>query len=528
MAKRTTSYGATVFISSLIILCILIVVNYLSSLYFTRADLTEDKQYTISDATKKVLGGLEDLVTIQLYFSKELPTYVMPLRTQVEDLLDEYKAYSGGKLQVEYIDPEDDDELKQKLQFMGIPPVQLNVYQKDKAEVVTVYLGLAILYENKKEVIPVIQGTENLEYQLTSGIGKVTMTEVKSVGILPLTEGVTVDDSYSQLKESLQKIYDLKDIDLNGPRGMEKVDTLLVLGFKELTDWEKFQIDQAIMRGTNVIFMTDVIARERGQLGAKPAASNVNDLLENYGFKVNENLVIEGPRHCAMAAFSSGRFMQFQTPYGFWVKVGPDGLSDESPAVKQLSAVIFPWTSSIGLVEGDNSGVKYSVLARSSEDSWLQAGEFDLSPQQRFERTAQGSYELAVQGSGVFKSLFAGQEAPKPDNESARPHRKDEEVIAESQPTKIVVVGNSFMISDEFLTRYRKNDMFVQNLIDVMTLGHGLVDIRTRGAAERSLGEVSEGSKAWIKYGNMLGIPALVAVFGLVRYFIRKKRKRAL
>jgi len=527
MVKRTAGYGATVLVSALIVLCILIVVNYLSSLYFARADLTEDKEFTVSDPTRAVLASLEDLVTIQVFFSKELPTYVIPLRTQVEDLLYEYKAYSGGNLQIEYIDPEDDPELKQKMQFMGIPPVQLNIYEKDKAEIVTVYLGLAILYENKKEVIPVIRSTENLEYQLTSGISKVTISEVKSVGLLPLTEGMTVQENFSQLKEALQKLYDVKDIDLKSPRGLDKVDTLVVLGARELSDSEKFQIDQAIMGGTNAIFMTDMVARERGKLGASPAKSNLNDLLGAYGFRVNENLVLD--RSCAMAAFSSGGFMQFRLPYNFWVKVGPKGLATDNPAVSQLSAVVFPWTSSVDVIAGEVPGVKYDVLARSSEASWLQTENFDLSPQQKFTRTASGSYELAVQASGTFKSLFLGQEAPKPDNEeAARYARKDEKVMEESQPTKIVVMGGSFLVNDEFLSRYRKNDLFVENIIDVMTLGQGLVGIRTRGTADRPLEEVSEGGKAWIKFGNMLGIPLLVAIFGLSRYFVRKKRKRAL
>jgi len=526
MVKRTASYGATVLVSGLIVLCILVAVNYLSSLYFTRADLTADKEFTISDATKTVLKGLEDLVTIQLYFSKELPTYVMPLRTQVQDLLDEYKAYSGGKLQVEYIDPESDPELKQKMQFMGIPPVQLNVIQKDKAELVTVYLGLAILYENKKEVIPVIRGTENLEYQLTSGISKVTISEVKSVGLLPLSEGIKVQENFSKLKEALQKLYDVKDIDLTNPRGLDNVNMLVVIGAKELTDWEKFQIDQAIMGGANAIFMTDMVQRERGQLGASPAKTNVNDLLKSYGVRVNQDLVLD--QSCAMAAFSSG-FMQFQLPYPFWVKVGPEGLSKDSPAVSQLSAVVFPWTSSVDVIAEKDSGVKYDVLAQSSEASWLQTEKFDLNPQQKFTKSATKSYGLAVEGSGAFKSAFAGQEAPKPQGEAAaRSAPKDQQVKEQSPQTKIVVVGSSFLVNDEFLSRYRNNDLFVENLVDIMTLGKGLVGIRTRGTAERPLEEVSEGGKTWVKFGNMLGIPVLVAAFGLLRYFVRKRRKRAL
>ncbi len=525
MVKRTTSYGASVVISVVIILGILIVLNCLSNLYFARADLTEDKEYTVSAATKSVLADLEDLVTIEAYFSKQLPSYVMPLKTQVKDLLDEYKAYSKGKLQVEFIDPGSDKQLKQKLQFMGIPPVQLNVIQKDKAELTTVYLGLAILYENKQEVIPVIRGTENLEYQITSGIRKVTMSEVKSVGLLPLTEGMSIDTTFSKLKEALQKLYDVKVLDFNSPRGLEKVDTLVVLGSKKLSDWEKFKIDQAIMGGANAIFLTDMIDRVQGKLQAKPAESNVNDLLNSYGFQVNSNLVLD--RVAAMAAFSSG-FMSFRLPYPFWVKVGKKQLSKDSPSVGLLSAVVFPWTSSVEVKGKEGAGVKYNVLARSSDASWLQTGKFDLSPQQHFSETAKGSYELAAEGTGTFNSLFAGKEAPKPEGDAARHAQEEQEIVEKSPPVKIVVAGNSFMVNDNFLARYRKNDLFVENLIDVMNLGKGLVSIRTRGSTERPLEEVSEGAKQWVKYGNMFGIPILIVIFGLSRYFIRKKRKRAL
>lgn len=527
MVRRTASYGASVLVSILLVLAIVVFANFISSLYFTRADLTQDKMYTVSDPTKAVLKGLEDLVTIQLYFSKDLPSYVAPLRTSIKDLLSEYKAYSGGNVQVETIDPADDPELQQKMQFMGIPPVQLNVIERDKAEVVTVYMGLAVLYENKKEVIPVIQSTQNLEYQLTSAISKVTMKEVKTVGLLALSEDRPVEGSFSGLKEALEKQYDVRDIDFTrGARDLKSVDTLIVFGSRQLSDWEEFQIDQAVMRGANVIFLTDMVKREKGKLDAKAAETNINDLLENYGVRVNQNLVLD--RSAGMAAFSSG-FMSFSLPYNFWVKVGSKGLSEDNAAVKQLSSVIFPWTSSVEALPDRNPDASFEVLAKSSDASWLQAGQFDLSPQQRTEPSAFKSHNLAIEASGKFKSLFAGREAPKPEDEaSARFAGKDQEVIEESPVTKIVVIGGSFLVDDEFLNRYRKNDLFVQNLVDVLTLGKGLVGIRSRGATERPIEEVSESAKSWIKYGNTFGIPFLVAAFGLTRFYWRKKRKRAL
>ena len=72
------------------------------------------------------------------------------------DVLEEYRAFSKN-LQINFIDPVSDDEAqKQKLRFMGIPEVQVNVIEKDKAEVANVYMGIAILYEDKKEVLPVV------------------------------------------------------------------------------------------------------------------------------------------------------------------------------------------------------------------------------------------------------------------------------------------------------------------------------------------------------------------------------------
>jgi len=525
-SRRAAAYGANVIASVIIVLAIFVVVNFISSLYFARADLTEDKEFTVSDATKQILSGLEDLVTIKVYFSKKLPPYLMNMRRRVNDLLEEYKAYSGGKVQFEFIDPADDPSLKQKMQFMGIPPVQLNVIEKDKAQVMTAYLGIAILYENKREVIPVVRNTENLEYQLTSGISKVTMKEVKTVGLLCLGDNFRAEENFTRLRQALEKQYDVRDVSIEDGRRISKtIDTLIVLGAKELSDWEKFQIDQAIMRGARVIFMVDMVEREKGKLLARPAKTNLNELVEQYGIRVNKNLVLD--KRAATASFSSG-FMAFMLPYPFWIKVGRDGLSRDNPAVNQLSYCIFPWTSSVDVLNNDNSQIKYDVLARSSQASWVQTGRFDLSPQQQFVRSSAKSYDLAVEAAGKFKSAFAGKEAPKPEGKASRWANKDEKVKEESPETKIVVIGGSSMVNDEFLTRYRKNDLFLLNLVDVLTLGRGLVGIRTRGVRDRPLEQLSEHMKATIKYLNTIGVPFLVVAFGLIRFYVRRKTKRAL
>ena len=121
-------------------------------------------------------------MTINAYFSRE-PARVAQIRRDVRDVLDEYRAISN-KLQIDFIDPGDDEAEKNKLRFMGIPEVQMNVIEKDKAQVANVYMGLAVIYEDKKEILPVVQNTFTLEYDLTSAILKVTRTEIKTIGFL--------------------------------------------------------------------------------------------------------------------------------------------------------------------------------------------------------------------------------------------------------------------------------------------------------------------------------------------------------
>ena len=158
-------------------------VNYLSARRFLRFDLTEDKRYTVSKATKNVIKNLDDIVTITAYFSTE-PAEVNRIRRDVRDVLDEFDAFSQ-KLKIKFIDPGEFDETqKQELRFKGIPEVRINVRQKDKVAIANVYMALSVGYSGKEEVLPVVSSTSNLEYELTSTILKVTTKDAKTIGFL--------------------------------------------------------------------------------------------------------------------------------------------------------------------------------------------------------------------------------------------------------------------------------------------------------------------------------------------------------
>ena len=85
------------------VLVLIVGINLLGGLFKFRSDLTENKLYTLSNGTKKILNKLDTDVVIRFYFSKDNASVPVPLRTyaqEVQDLLEEYQQFSHGRIKV--------------------------------------------------------------------------------------------------------------------------------------------------------------------------------------------------------------------------------------------------------------------------------------------------------------------------------------------------------------------------------------------------------------------------------------------
>ncbi|MCK5255538.1 MAG: hypothetical protein KAQ81_05905, partial [Deltaproteobacteria bacterium] len=100
------------------------------------------------------------------------------------------------------------------------------------------------------------------------------------------------------------------------------------------------------------------------------------------------------------------------------------------------------------------------------------------------------------------------------------------EIIKESPETQIVVIGNSRFISDNFLSQFKGNQLFLLNIVDWLTLGEQLIGIRSRGATDRPLKETTEYMKTLIKSLNMFGVPLVLILYGLLLFYLRRRKKR--
>ena len=536
-AKRNLLYSTNTLALAIVLFFILVIINGLSKKAFKRLDLTESKRYTISKSTKKLLGQLDDIVRVEAYFS-EAPDQVKLIKDEVKDMLDEYDAFASGNLQIEFINPTEDDDLKQKLRMKGIPEIQVQVREKDKIEVRNAYMGLAVVYGDKQEVIPVIQKTTTLEYDLTSAILKTTRKEAKTVGFL---EGHDEVDIYGQgfenLRRELGKQYTLRKIDVSQGSSIEgDVSTLIVAGPQSpLQANEKYEIDQFLMNGGKIVFLVDAVKMAPGSIQASPLSTGLTDLLSHYGIQLGNNLV-QDISHDNLT-YSQGGFMTITRPYPFFIKVlksyqystgsTSEGFPADSVATSGLDSLVLPWSTSLSVVAKE--GISTTIMAKTSNQAWTAQAPYNLDPTRMFTppSSVKNSYPVAVLLAGEFTSFYAGKEIPSASNgdgeEDTENKNKDRKTVEKSTPTQIVVVGTS-----QFLRQPRVDGLtFFQNSIDYITLGSSLIGIRSKQISDRSFKtDPSTFARLTIKVLCIGAIPLLVALFGLFRFFSRMRAKR--
>ncbi len=529
---RKKALGLESIASVVILIAIVIVANLIAVRFFGRIDLTDGDVYSLSEFSKKTVRDLDNDVTVKAYFTSNLPAPYNFNARFIKDKLDDYKAYSKGKFHYEFIDPSETAELEEEAQKFRIQPAQINLIENDQVQIKKVYMGLALLYEDKQEVIPIIQQTNGLEYDLSSALLKLTRDEIVKVGFLTGHDEPDLYEKLAKLQQLLSQLYQVQAVDLSsGSEVPADLKTLVIVGPKKaFTNWEKFAIDQFIMRGGKIAFLMDKINTDISTGQAMPTNLELDDWLQTYGIKVNNDLIVDAQNRQITVSYRQG-FFQIQNLVRYPYIPIVNHFSTENAIVKDLETVDFAFVSSIdSSATVGVTGVKFEPLLWSSQNSGSKTGMFNISPQQEFSPAdfAPGNYILAGAYVGQFKSYFAGKPIPNAAEGDTSglitPTMYDKPVVDQSVATRIVVVGDADFVQDQLQTN-PANLIFFQNIVDWLTQDEGLITIRSREATDRQLEETSDGVKKFVKFGNILGIPALVAVIGLAHWSIRRSRK---
>lgn len=523
------------------IVVVLVLVNLISLKGFFRLDLTKDRKFTLSQASIETVKNLSDTMTVSAYFTENLPPPYAQHSRYVRDLLEEYLSASGGRFAFEFIDPAgeetEEDKAKKKdikrdifgrimreptsieteLSELGLEPVEIRVIEDDQQQTKRAYMGIVVRYQEKYEVIPVVQNLADIEKDLTSLMRKLTRLREPKLGLVKDLMGLRIEKVSQSLRQSMA----VEQIELGGEGDIpDDIDALLVVGSGEhFAEHGAEKIDRFLRKGKSAAFLLDRYTIDPRSFQSQPIGPRskthmIFDLLKSYGVEVEPTLVADAS--CASLNMQENRSgFTFSLPVKYPFVPELMNLSFESQITKGLSGVILPFVANIKIAEKD--GLKTHVLAKSSKVSWLEKEPLDLNPKRDWGQAniqPDGPHTLMVEARGVL---------PSRESAKAEGNPVDEKPLE----SRLVVIGTSAFMWDDFLSP--ANQVLALNIVDWMLADSALLEMRAREFADAPLdAELSDTTRQMVKYGNILGVPLLLILYGLVRWRLREARRRSL
>ncbi|SYZ73444.1 putative ABC-type uncharacterized transport system involved in gliding motility auxiliary component-like protein [Candidatus Zixiibacteriota bacterium] len=521
--KTKSSAGVLI----LIIAAILLVINLISINLFSRVDLTDNKIYSLSQTSKDLVGGLTDRLNIKVFFTDDLPAPHNNDARYLKDLLDDYKAYSHGYLHYEFIDPVKADREKE-VQGYRIPPLQFNVFRNDKTEFIKGYKGLVLLYGDKQEVLPFIENTDNLEYDLSSAIKRLISKEMPSIAFTSGHEEPSLSKGLQWAYQMLQKEYKVQFLDLKNQKSIpQDINVLFIISPKQpFSEYEKYLVDQYLMRGGRVVFLVDRFNIDLNQAIATPINTGLDSLMINYGFGIKDSLAIDAQCNMIPVIRQMGQYqMQSIVKYPFFIAI-----SDFNPKitiVKDFKSLGMAFISPIDISMPVPSDERREILFSSSEHSGLVGYPADITPERKFqaEDFNRSTLPLGVVISGTLHSFFENRSIPPYQGTDTINTSRPPEPVYSTSDGRIIAIGNGTFIDDDNRSN-QTGFALLLNMADWMTQDKGLIAIRSKQVGSRILEETSDSTKTIVKYINMFAMPFAVILFGLIRWQFKRARRR--
>ncbi len=440
--------------SIIIVLAILVILNLISISVFGRVDMTENRVYSLSDASKDLMRNLNDRVVVKCFFTEELPPPYNQNSRYLKDQLEDYRAYSGGRLQFEFIDPIAEGK-EEEAQSYQVPPVQVNAYENDRVEIKKVYMGMVFLHEDKTEVLPVLESTAGLEYEISRAIKKVTESRLPQVAFATGNGEPDFNQGLRVVNQSLSREYNVQTLDLTNITEIPAdIDALFVVSPRsEFSDWSLYVIDQYLMRGGKLGVFLNKFECDIQTNTSTPIDTRLDSLLHTYGIGVNKELAMDARCSRIGVQQQSGAFrIQNMVEYRYFPMLSD--FPEDNLIVKGLDAVTFIFPSPLDTTISVPAGVEREIIARTSEYSRVEAEPFDLGPFREFRRSDFDRQHVPVAATlkGAFPSHFAGRSLPEYTGTDTAYIARESDFRTSSDTTRLIVIGNGQFVDDRSMS----------------------------------------------------------------------------
>lgn len=477
------------------------------SLRNLRLDLTENRQYTLSEGTEQLLAKVEEPVTLRLYVSRSLRDanpFLGSYADRVHDLLRTYAEASQGRITVEYIDPEPFSTEEDRAVGFGLEPISA-----DGTGTSAGYLGIAGTNSTDDvDVIPVLSPEREsfLEYDLTRMVYNLANPEKPVVAVL---SGLPINGDPSRqyrpwaIMQELGQFYEVRTLGGDVDRLEEDVDVLLLVHPQALSERTLYAIDQFVLRGGKVMAFVDphAEAQAASQQPGMPSDtfSNLDRLLPAWGITYDPNQVVADPQVARQVVFPSGGREQV-IDYLPWLSLDERHLADGEVVTAELNRVNL---ASVGFLKPQaEAGATFTPLLTSSPAAQaIDAEKVRMYPDPfaliREFKPGGEALVLAARVSGPLKSAF-GDKAPEGVGSGG------EHLAASSAPAQIVVVADTDLLEDrswlatqrmmgqEVALPVADNANLVANGLDFLVGSDALLSLRGREVAQRPFTLVAE------------------------------------
>ncbi len=507
------------------LLLIVILINVIFSYANIRFDTTEEKLYSLSEGTKKILSDMKSPVTIKFFCNRSSTSFPVDMKLysrRVLDFLSEYEYASKGKITVELYDFETDSDEEEWAQKYGVRPIPTTTGEN-------LYFGLVFVSLDKEETMEFLDPAHEqlMEYDITRIIQGLQSSKKPVIGIMsflplfgqslmPMSPGQPSTTEPWFFVTELGKTYEILQIDYTADTVDPSVDLLLIVYPKHLSPQAEYTIDQYILSGGNAMIFVDPFCVSDGSSSGMqgyretPSAS-LTRLFKAWGITMDMARVVADFDHPTMLRI--GNSTPQRNP--LWISASKDSFNNADIVTSLLESMLLPVSGAFTLEEGSEYELKPMVQS-STNSSKVDAFQANFGPDALGRDLTPGNERLnfAIQLRGKFKTAFPDgpPESEKSDNigdikesEKDSDNKEIETHLKTGTDTAtLILVADADMLADRFYVRksnviglviarmFNDNLNFLANACEILTGSNDLIGLRSRGTYKRPFTVVQE------------------------------------
>jgi len=529
-----------------------------------RFDLTEDKRFTLSQPTRRVLSLLKNDIYIQVYLDGEIPIPLKRLKRSVSEMLDEFRIASGRKIDYEFINPSGGKDAKQRealyqtLADKGLSPIRLQAADAEGGSTnKIIFPGMIVNYNGVEVPVNflnnstlsyeqnILRSVEGLEYEMIQTIATLTSDSVNRVAFIEghneIPEVETAD-----ITMNLARFFTIDRGTISGKPGiLDKYSAIIIAGPESaFPEADKLVLDQYIMQGGRVLWLIDEVKVSADSLAFGETVAiyrplNIEDQLFRYGVRINPSIVQD--LECAtirLMLMSGGtRKEVVPAPWVYYPLLRPSLLHPVTRNLNRVEGQFVNYIDTVGL----DPAVRKKILLSSSSFSRTVSPPLLITLKEAELKHSESDFNkpylpVAVLLEGKFTSAFKNRVV------SSLTEEKNLKIKTESSETRMIVIADADIIRneversglnesplplgrDKYTGQLFGNSDFLINCMNWLVDRNGLMELRSRELKLRLLNkQMIKTDKLKWQIINIFGPLAVVVLAAFLFSYLRRKK----